>query len=110
MHTMQNMQNSLLLKERTSALWAVYGYFYTLTQVLSATLEWSVISMHKHFVFVAIVLSAFITGIVEWSGCLEKADRKEKQVEAQERAKIEEPQVKEQSDSQVPMEEMKSTD
>ena len=31
MHTMlnvQNMQNSLLLTERTSALWAVYGYFY----------------------------------------------------------------------------------
>ena len=106
MHTVQNlhtMQNSLLLKERTSALLAVYGYFYTLTQVLSATLEWSVISMLKHFVFVAIVLSAFITGIVEWSGCLEKADRKEKQVEAQERAKIEEPQVKEQSEAQVPM-------
>ena len=31
MHTMQNvqnMQNSLLLTERTSALWAVYGYFF----------------------------------------------------------------------------------
>ena len=66
--------------------------------------------MLKHFVFVAIVLSSFITGIVEWSGCFEKADRKEKQVEAQERAKIEEPQVKEQSEAQVPKEEMKSLD
>ena len=25
---MQNMQNSLLVTERTSALWAVYGHFY----------------------------------------------------------------------------------
>ena len=33
MHTMpnvQNMQNSLLLTELTSALWAVYGYLYLL--------------------------------------------------------------------------------
>ena len=38
MHTMpnvQNMQNSLLLTERTSALWAVYGYFYHSTQPYS---------------------------------------------------------------------------
>ena len=28
MQDMQNMQNSLLLTERTSALWAVYGYFF----------------------------------------------------------------------------------
>ena len=31
MHTMpneQNIQDSLLLTERTSALWAVYGYFF----------------------------------------------------------------------------------
>ena len=27
MQNVQNMQNSLLLTERTSALWAVYGYF-----------------------------------------------------------------------------------
>ena len=34
MHTMQNvqnMQNSLLLTERTTALWAVYGYFLILS-------------------------------------------------------------------------------
>ena len=40
MHTMQNvhnMQNSLLLTERTSALWAVYGYFYQLEPVIIST-------------------------------------------------------------------------
>ena len=29
MTNVQNMQNSLLLTERTSTLWAVYGYFST---------------------------------------------------------------------------------
>ena len=28
MQNVQNMQNILLLTERTSALWAVYGYFF----------------------------------------------------------------------------------
>ena len=30
MQNVQNMQKSLLLTERTSALWAVYGYFLKL--------------------------------------------------------------------------------
>ena len=55
-------------------------------QVLSATLEWSVISMLKHFVFVVIVLSASVTWLtvflVEKSKCLgtgsgDQRDKKE---------------------------------
>ena len=54
------------------------------TQVLSASLEWSVISMLKHFVFVVIVLCASVTGIIEASGCFENSDLDQKGVEAQE--------------------------
>ena len=44
MQNVQNMQNSLLLTERTSALWAVYGYFwdyfYHLTFLIWSLSHW----------------------------------------------------------------------
>ena len=46
--------------------------------------------MLKHFVFVVIALCASFTGIIEWSGCFEKANQDEKGVEPQEGLKDEE--------------------
>ena len=54
MHTMQNvqnMQNSLLLTERTSALWAVYGYFQNLSGTRDTLPFMANAILNFHFVF-----------------------------------------------------------
>ena len=59
MHTMlnvQNMQNSLLLTERTSALWAVYGYFYLDIVIIILVPVWFDVGAAEHFNFIIPVL------------------------------------------------------
>ena len=51
MPNVQNMQNSLLMTERTSALWAVYVYFFSpiigFSLTLSLNQNWNDVTLAK---------------------------------------------------------------